>query len=398
MNKNTSINKSSLYSANVCLQVLPRLDIGGVERGVLEIAAGLVSSGRRALVASEGGDLVRELKKVGAEHFSLPLSSKSPVTIFRNASQLANLIRTESVSIIHARSRAPAWSSLFAARWAKIPFLTTFHGAYSTGPLGIKKMYNRVMTKGNPVIAISKFILMHLINEYKIKQNKVILIPRGVDLKAFDPNSVSAARMIQFSKEWRLPDVGPVIMLPGRIASWKGHGILIDAIKNLYRIGKLPKGFRCLMVSHESRRGSYRKKLERKLKKLKLENYVQIIDDCTDIITAYMLTDVVVSASTRPEAFGRVVAEAQAMGRPVVAPSHGAASEIIVPGTTGWLFSPGDSISLAGALDSAMSLTPDQRSELALKARQNILENFDLKHMINDTLEAYEKAVQNYSN
>jgi glycosyltransferase involved in cell wall biosynthesis len=383
----------SSHTTKVCLQVLPELGTGGVERGTIEVAQALVAEGWRALVASGGGLHEHELSRVGAEHITLPLASKSPLVMSRNADALADLISKESVSLVHARSRAPAWSAYWAAKRTLRPFVTTFHGVYGLGPFGIKALYNRVMTYGEPVIAISNFISAHLEREYGVNPERIRVIPRGVDLEAFNPLAVTSARMVKLASDWRLPDDGPVVMLPGRLTSWKGQDLLIDALAFLLKSQRLPQGLRCLMIGPGSPGSSYRQRLESKLKATGLDGYVQIIDNCRDIVAAYMVTDVVVSASTRPEAFGRVVAEAQAMGRPVVAPSHGAAPEILIPGVTGWLFTPGDAPSLAGALLQALSLPASQRDLLAQQARAHVVENFDRFAMTTATLAVYEEVL-----
>ena len=366
---------------------------GGVERGTIEVAEALVAAGWRALVASEGGLQVRELLRVGAEHIEMPLASKSPVVIRRNNKSLTELITHLSVSIVHARSRAPAWSAYWAAKQTGTPFVTTFHGVYGLGPAGLKKIYNRVMTHGEVVVAISKFIANHLMTEYGVSEDRLRIIPRGVDLTTFNPETVSPARMVKLATEWCLPDDGPVIMLPGRLTSWKGHDLLIDALSVLARSGRLHDGLRCLMVGPGSIGSSYHDRLKAKLSATGLDGHVQIIEDCRDIVAAYMMTDVVVSASTRPEAFGRVVAEGQAMGRPVVAPSHGAAPEILLPGATGWLFTPSNAPSLAGALEQAMNLPVERREELAVQARSHIIENFGRDSMTASTIDIYESLL-----
>ncbi|NKB44218.1 MAG: glycosyltransferase [Alphaproteobacteria bacterium] len=366
---------------------------GGVERGTVEMAEALTAAGWRALVASQGGPHVRELARVGAEHITLPLASKSPFIIRQNIAALSDLITHRSVSLVHARSRAPAWSAYAAAKQTDIPFVTTFHGVYGLGPFGLKKLYNRVMARGETVIAISNFIADHLVREYGLDEDRLRLIPRGVDLSVFDPDTVTSARMIKLATEWRLPDDGPVIMLPGRLTSWKGQGLLIDALSVLKKSGRLHDGLRCLLIGPGSTGSSYRQRIESKMAATGLDGHVQIIEDCRDIVAAYMMTDVVVSASTRPEAFGRIVAEGQAMGRPVVAPAHGAAPEILLPGVTGWLFTPGDAQSLAGALEQALSVSAMQRDDLAMQARSHIAENFDRDMMTSATLAVYEDLI-----
>ncbi len=374
-----------------CLQVLPSLISGGVERGTVDVAQALVQAGWRAVVASTGGPMVRELERAGAEHVTLPLDTKNPLAIHKNVSRLADLIRARGVDIVHARSRAPAWSARAAARAAGVAFVTTFHGAYSLGPFGIKKSYNRVMAEGELVIAISEFIRDHLIQEYNVPVERIRLIHRGVDLGAFDPSRVTPTRLIQLTSKWRLQDSTQVVMLPGRLTSWKGHELLIDAVAELNRRAGGQSDVRCIMVGHDHGRTGHRNHINRHAAARGVD--VHIIDDCTDLPAAYMATDVVVSASTRPEAFGRVVAEAQAMGRPVVAPAHGGAPEIIEPGVTGWLFTPGDPISLANALDRALHLTPDERARIAEAAMTRARALFSKTVMCAKTLAVYDEVL-----
>ena len=378
------------------MQVLPALVTGGVERGAVDVAQALVQAGWRALVASAGGPMVREIERAGGEHILLPLETKSPLAIRRNADRLTSLIREQNIDIIHARSRAPAWSARGAALRTEIPFITTFHGVYGLGPFGLKKIYNRIMASGERVIAVSDFIRSHLIQEYALPPERIRVIYRGVDIQLLNPNHVTPTRLIQLTSKWRLPDAAPVIMLPGRLTSWKGHEILIDALAELKRRGGNYLDIRCLMIGQDQGRVRYRDTITRHAAARGVDGNVQIIDDCNDMPAAYMATDVVVSASTRPEAFGRVVAEAQAMGRPVVAPSHGAAAEIIIPGVTGWLFTPSDPISLADAMSRALRLTQDERARLANTAIARTHDLFSKAEMCAKTLSVYEELLVAY--
>ena len=376
-----------------CLQVVPALVTGGVERGTVDVAQALVQAGWRALVVSSGGPMVRELERAGAKHIVLPLATKNPRAIRRNADSLAELIRAEGVDIVHARSRAPAWSTKMAAEKTNTAFVTTFHGAYGLGPFGLKKFFNRVMAQGEIVIAISEFIRNHLLEEYNVDPARIRVIHRGVDVNLLDPNRVTPTRLIQVTSKWWLPDAAPVIMLPGRLTSWKGHEVLIDALAELKRRRGGPVDIRCLMVGQDQGRTAYRAQIIRYAAAQGVEGNVQIVDDCNDLPAAYMATDVVVSASTKPEAFGRVVAEAQAMGRPVVAPSHGAAAEIIIPGVTGWLFTPGDGVSLADALERALTLTQDERIQLADMAIARARKLFAKADMCAKTIAVYDELL-----
>jgi len=376
-------------SEGICLQVLPALHGGGVERGTVDLAGHLVTNGWHSIVASSGGPMVTELKRSGTQHVLLPLATKNPITIMRNGWRLARLIKELNVDVIHARSRAPAWSARLAASAQKIPLITTFHGTYSFGILGIKKPYNRVMASGDRVIGISHFIRQHILDHYPVEENKVELIYRGINLEIFQPNNVSPVRMIQLAKEWRLPDGVVVILLPGRLTSWKGHNLLLDALAYMLRSEENELAIRCIIVGREQKGSSYRSHLDERVANLGLSGYVQIVDECKDMPAGYMLSDVVVSASERPEAFGRITAEAQAMGRPVVAPAHGAASEILRAGQTGWLFTPSDPISLARALRRALSLKQEERRQIATDSIGFVAKHFNKHDMCNRTVKLY---------
>ncbi|MCH8238307.1 MAG: glycosyltransferase family 4 protein, partial [Proteobacteria bacterium] len=328
--------KTSIESATI-LQVLPALGVaGGVERGTVEIAQAIVAKGGRSLVVSSGGARTHELKRVHAEHIELPVHSKNPFVIYANIDRLARIIAAEKVDIVHARSRAPAWSAYYAAKRQGVPFMTTFHGTYGASN-NLKRRYNSVMTRGERVIAISRFIGGHLHQNYGVPANKIRIIHRGVNLDRFDPSKVTAERVAALANDWRLEDGLPVVMLPGRLTRWKGQAMFIEAIGNLAR-----RDIRCLVVGGDQGRTDYRQELENLVNKKGLGEIVRIVDHCDDMPAAYMLTDVVVSASTDPEAFGRIVVEAQALGRPVVASDHGGARETVIEGETGWLFPPGD--------------------------------------------------------
>ena len=375
------------------LQILPSLSIGGVERGTVDIARALVESGWRALVASAGGPMVRELERCGAEHITLPLNSKDPLFIFRNTHRLIHLIRSHKVDIIHARSRAPAWSAKHAASAAKIPLITTFHGVYGHGPFGIKKHYNRIMTKGEIVIAVSEFIRAHIMKNYDVPTERIRVIHRGVDLNIFDQSRVTPTRLIQLTSKWRLPENAPIIMLPGRFTAIKGHILLVDALAELARRKNESLEIRCLMVGKNQGHTSYCNRILDHAAARNVSDNVHIINDCNDMPAAYMVTDVVVSATTRPEAFGRIMAEAQSMCRPVVASSHGPSDEIIIPGVTGWLFTPNDPISLADALERALQLRRDERKALADIAIARVREHFSNTKMCDKTLAIYDEAI-----
>ena len=390
-NANLSTSAPGVSGGKTSLQVLPNLISGGVERGAVDVAQALVQAGWRAIVASAGGPMVRELERAGAEHIVLPLNIKNPLAIRQNAQTLATLIRDQRIDVVHARSRAPAWSAREAAKLAGVPFMTTFHGIYGLGPFGLKKIYNGVMARGEIVIAVSEFVRDHVMREYHVPAERIRVIHRGVDLNLFDANRVSPTRLIQMTTKWRIQESSQVVMLPGRLTALKGHDLLIDAIAELKRRGGGQTGVRCVMVGQDHGRTNHRTYITNYAAARGVD--VHIVDDCNDMAAAYMATDVVVSASTRPEAFGRVVAEAQAMGRPVVAPSHGPSSEIIVPGVTGWLFTPSDPVSLADALERALNLGQEERIRMADAAITRARTLFSKADMCARTLNVYEELL-----
>jgi glycosyltransferase involved in cell wall biosynthesis len=371
----------------VVLQVLPALVTGGVERGTVDIAGAVAAHGWESLVASSGGPMVAELDRAGVEHITLPLQSKNPLALHRNAGDLAQIIFDRGVDIVHARSRAPAWSAMTACRRVGRPLVTTYHGTYNAqNPF--KRWYNSVMARGETVIAISDFIAEHLRARYNVPSSRVVTIHRGIDLDVFDPARVSAERIIQLAKAWRLPDGVPVIMLPGRLTRWKGQGVLIEALAALGR-----DDIRCILVGSDQGRTHYRRELERVIARHGLTNFVHIVDHCRDMPAAYMLADLVISASTDPEAFGRVAAEAQAMGRPIVATDHGGARETVVPGKTGWLVPAGRAKPLAAAINEALALDAEARDALAREARDHVCANFGVKQMCAATMDVYRQVL-----
>lgn len=369
------------------LQVLPALVQGGVERTAVEIASAVVKAGGRAIVVSAGGPMEHDITRARAEHICLPVDSKNPFVMYANVRRLANIIRDNNVDIVHARSRAPAWSAMAAAKKTSTPFVTTFHGTYSLGGK-LKRHYNSVMIQGERVIANSNFIAGHIRKNYGIAAAKLRIIHRGVDLERFDAQAVSAERVVALAAEWRLEDGMPVVMLPGRLTRWKGQTVFIEAIAAMKK-----KDIRCLLVGSDQGRSDYRKELTNLIAANGLNETVRIIENCNDMPAAYKLTDVVVSASTDPEAFGRVVPEAQALGRPVIATDHGGARETVIQGETGWLVPPGDVQALANAIDRVLELDENARAILAEKAIQNVRDNFSRDAMCVKTLAVYDEVL-----
>jgi glycosyltransferase involved in cell wall biosynthesis len=364
------------------LQVLPSLESGGVERGTVEMTQAVVRAGGRAVVASAGGRMVPQIERAGGRHVALPLMTKDPVSIWLNAWPLARLIREHDIRLVHARSRAPAWSAWLAARRARVPFVTTWHGVYSENLPG-KRLYNSVMARGERVIAISRFVADRLL-AMGVPPNRMRLIPRGVDAALFDPGLVNGDRVHRLAQAWRLPEGAPVIMLPGRLTRWKGGEMLLTALAALPRRDTV-----CVFVGD----GGFGAALTARAAALGLTGRVRLAGQCDDMPAAMMLADVVVCPSLKPEPFGRTVIEAQAMGKPVIAANHGGAAETVIDGETGWRVEPGDATALAEVMQYALEFGPDARAALGAAARASVLEHYTTAAMQAATLAVYREVL-----
>ena len=369
------------------LQVLPALRSGGVERGTLEIAEAQIAAGFRAIVASAGGEMVPALEALGAKHITLPLTAKSPWAMWRNAAALAALARAEGVALIHARSRAPAWSALLAARRMGLPFVTTYHGAYNEGFPG-KRLYNSVMARGDRVIAISHFIADLIRARHGVAESRLRVIPRGVDPRRFDPALVSAERLAALRAAWGVAEGQPIIMLPARVTRWKGQMVLVEAM------AQLPGDALALLVGDAAERPAFQAELQARIAGLGLQDRVRLVGHATDMPAALMLADVVVHASTDAEAFGRTVIEAQAMARPVIASDLGAPRETVAEGITGWRTPPGDAAALAAALSRALAMTDSERAALGARARAAVLSGYTTAAMQAATMATYRELLR----
>lgn len=374
--------------APAVLQVLPALVTGGVERGTLEIAEALRDAGFRALVASAGGPMVAELERLGARHIALPLATKSPIGVWRNAGALARIIRAEGVRIVHARSRAPAWSALWAARRAGARFVTTYHGTYNEGLPG-KRLYNSVMARGERVICVSRFIAELVMERHGTDPSRIRVIPRGVDPRRFDPDGVSPARLAALRAAWGIPEGRPVVLLPGRLTRWKGQAVLVEAMARLS--AHHPEAMALLVGGGGS--GAFRAELDTLIAARGLKGRVLVAGHTDDLAAALLLADVVVHASTDPEAFGRTVIEAQAMARPVIASDLGGPRETVEEGVTGWRVPPGDPEALAAALARVLDLPAEERAAIGARARATVLTNLTTAAMQRSTLDVYRELL-----
>lgn len=365
------------------LQVIPALDAGGAERTAVDVARAVVEAGGKAWIATKGGRLAAEAERAGAEIITGPFDTKNPLQIWRNANALADVIRYKNVAIIHARSRAPAWSAYLAARRTRIKYVATYHGIYNA-KTPLKRWYNGVMARGDAVIANSRYTADHVAAEHKVESRKLHVIPRGIDVEGFTPERISSDRVDAIRRQWNLRPGKPVVVMPGRLTRWKGQLVFIEAL------ARLPdRNFEAVMVGDAQERDGYVDELHASLKRLNLTDVVRIPGHCSDMPAAFMAADVIVTPSIEPEAFGRVAVEAQAMGCPVVASRLGAQTETVLDGVTGFLFPPGDAQALAEGITRALALPADQRQAMAKKARDRVLTSYSVQAMCEATLKVY---------
>lgn len=375
------------------LQVIPHLSAGGAERTVIEIAEALKAAGARALVASCGGRLEGELARAGGELMRIStLSSKNPLTIYGNAGALAGIISQQAVDIVHARSRAPAWSALWAARRTRKPFVTTYHGVYNARS-AIKRWYNSIMARGDVVIANSSFTAAHIRRQHKDASQRIITIPRGVDIARFSREALTPERTGALAASWGLPASGgeAVILLPARMTGWKGHREAIEAAAILRAEAGQP--WRMIFAGDPQGRSGYTDELKDLIRGHNLGDRIAMVGHCEDMPAAFALADIVIAPSNEPEAFGRVAAEAGAMGVPVIGSDIGGQAEIIVHGETGLVVPPGDAGALAGAMARLLAMPGEARARMGAAARARIRSSFTTAALQTATLSVYDRLM-----
>ncbi|MEL6416077.1 MAG: glycosyltransferase family 4 protein [Pseudomonadota bacterium] len=381
-------------SGKTVLQVIPDLAAGGAERTTVEMAEAITGAGGHALVASSGGRLEDALKEAGGELIRLNAASKNPLIIRKNTRLIEALVDEHKIDLIHARSRAPGWSAYVAAQRTKTPFVTTYHGAYS-GRSGLKKRYNSVMAHGDLVIANSEWTAAHVMEIHNTPQDKIVTIPRGVDLKAFDPENVSKPRMDDVRISWGVPesDQRMQFVLPGRLTSWKGQALAIDAVGALD--GNERAMIHLILTGDAQGRAKYVSELEDKIIAHKLGGTVTIAGHTSDMPAAYALSDIVLAPSTRPEAFGRVAAEASAMAKPVIVADHGGQRETVIEGETGTRAEPGSVTALTACIRTLIHLRPEARAAMGQAGQAYIRENYSKKQLQTATLNVYGRLLLN---
>ena len=375
----------------VVLQVLPELGQGGVELGTIQIAEALTNNDIKNFVASCGGRMEYHLDRLKVKHYTLPLKSKNPIKIIRNAYKLAEIIKKEGINVVHARSRAPAWSAYLAAKKAGVHFVTTFHGTYGLGPLGIKKIYNKVMTFGEKVIVISTHIKRHVMEHYNVSEEKLAFVHRCVDVEKFDPAAVTAERLKTMIEQHELPTDKKLILLIGRLTRWKGQELLIDALAKI----KERDDFHCIFTGDDQGRTEYTAGLIQKIKDYEMNGFFTFIRHTDDVPALMKACDIVVSASIEPEAFGRIAAEGEAMGKIVIASNIGGSLDNLKNNITGYHFISGDAEDLSNKINYALDLNEKEAEKIKLSAQNYVKENFTKQIMCDKTLKVYHDVVNN---
>ena len=372
-------------------QILPALNTGGVERGVIEISKSLNDNGFKSIVLSSGGHMVPQLRRTGTTHYELNVNTKNPFKWPKIRKQVKLILEKENVDLIHLCSRAPAWIAFPLGRMLDIPVITSVHMRFRKTNF-LKKYYNSILTKGDSIIAISKHIEKTILESFPNPtiKNKITVVHRGVDLELFNANNIKPARVIAQSKNLNLKDNIPVIMMAARPAMWKGYLELIRALS------LVNDTFQCVLIGAENGSQNFQKTLIDKIIKLKLETKVKLSKSSNDIQAALMLSDIVVMPSVTPEPFGRIILEAQALGKIPIAFDHGGASETIIDGKNGFLADPVKVESLAEKISMALSLKLTSREKMSEFSKKAVSKNFSHDKMCKLTLSLYKQCILEY--
>ena len=382
-------------SSNIkVLQVIPKLGYGGAETGCYDIAHYLSENNCKSFIVTSGGELIKFIDKKKVKLIRLPVNSKNPLLVFFNAMLLVGIILFYNISIVHARSRAPAWSCLLATKLTKRKFVTTFHGTYSFSGK-FKKFYNSVMVRSDLIIAGSNFIFSHIKENYskffKLKK-KFLVIFRGINVDYFDASSKLESEEKKLLEKWKINKEKKIILMPGRLTPWKGQELFIEAI-NLTKIELGYEAFHVVILGSDQGRNLYKKKLIRLIEQYRLTNQIKFIEHCDDMALAYKVSDVVVSASIEPEAFGRVAVEAQSMEKTIIASDIGGSNETIINEKTGFLFESGDANSLSKKIIKAITMDETSIELIGKEGRKNIIKKFNVEKMCFSTYSEYKRLL-----
>ena len=382
-------------SSNInVLQVIPKLGYGGAETGCYDIAHFLPENNCKSFIVTSGGELTKFIDRKKVKLIRLPVHSKNPLMILMNSIILVGIILVFNISIVHARSRAPAWSCLFATKITRRKFVTTFHGTYNfRGKL--KKFYNSVMVRSDLVIAGSNFIFSHIQENYPEFLNskkKFLVIFRGINVDYFDPTTKLETDENKLLEEWHINNKKKIILMPGRLTSWKGQELFIEAI-NLVKIELGYEAFHAVILGNDQGRDLYKKKLIRLTEQYRLTNQIKFIDHCKDMALAYKVSDIIVSASIEPEAFGRVAVEAQSMEKLIIASNIGGSNETINNEKTGFLFKSGDAGSLSKKIIRGLTMDEKSKNLIGKEGRSNIIKKFNVEKMCFSTYSEYKRLL-----
>ena len=378
------------------LQVIPRLDYGGAETGCYDLAHFLPERGWKSFIATSGGELIKYIDKKKVTVFKLPVHSKNPVLILLNTIILFFIIIIYNIDIVHARSRAPAWSCYLAAKLSLRKFATTFHGTYNFSNK-IKKFYNSIMVRSDLVIAGSNFIFSHINENYSQfflkNKRKLLVIFRGINTNYFNPQKILPIKLDKFSKQNNIDRNKFIILMPGRLTAWKGQKIFIEAIKLLSEKNEIPS-FEAIILGGDQGRNVYRKQLLVLVQQYRLGKIIKFIDSWKEMPVAYGVANLVCSCSIEPEAFGRVSVEAQSMQIPIIASDIGGSKETIVKEKTGYLFKNKDPKDLADTIIMIMQKDYNSLKSIGLEGRKNVLKRFDVDKMCQTTFTEYKKLIE----
>ena len=382
-------------SSNIkVLQVIPKLGYGGAETGCYDIAHYLPENNCESFIVTSGGELTKFIDKEKVKLIKLPVHSKNPLLIFLNSIILIGIILFFNISIVHARSRAPAWSCLLATKLTKRKFVTTFHGTYNfSGKL--KKFYNSVMVRSDLIIAGSNFIFSHIkenYSEYLNQKKKFLVIFRGINVDYFDSSTKLEADEKKLLKEWEINKEKKIILMPGRLTPWKGQEMFIESL-NLVKIELGYEAFHVVLLGNDQGRSLYKKKLIRLTEQYRLTNQIKFIDHCKDMALAYQVSDIVVSPSIEPEAFGRVAVEAQSMEKLIIASNIGGSNETIIGEKTGFLFEAGNSNALSKRILQAITMDEISLQLIGKEGRKNIIKKFNVEKMCFSTYSEYKRLL-----
>ena len=376
------------------LQVIPKLGYGGAETGCYDIAHYLPENNCKSFIVTSGGELLKYVDKKKVTIIRLPVHSKNPILILLNTIALIGIILFNNISIVHARSRAPAWSCLLATKITGRKFVTTFHGTYNFNS-NIKKFYNSVMVRSNLIIAGSNFIFSHIKENYLKLINdkkKLLVIFRGINVDYYDPSTKLENDEKKLLQNWKIEKDKKIILLPGRLTSWKGQELFIEAV-NLVNIELGYEAFYAIILGSDQGRDLYKKKLTRLSEQHRLTKQLKFIDHCKDMALAYKISDIVVSSSIEPEAFGRVAVEAQSMEKVIIASNIGGSNETVIDEKTGFLFESGDTKSLSQKMLKALTLDETSLKTIGIEGRKNIIKKFNVEKMCFSTYSEYKRLL-----